>query len=220
MNYHNEIDAVLRYSGGDTQDVRDFLHTLSQPEHADTLLGRGQHDVRMIAADAFEEAGREGEARLLRSGHPVAVEQGSRIAPLKWRHLDPFTRSYIDTALWSSVPHHEGNPEGRSLEETHSTDDIHPITLAEMATDCRNFREGLPQHLQDALNGEDPERAGADFWLSRNGHGSGYFDGDRYGESRDEDGDYHNHSNELQDHARMWGEYNLEPDEDGKIHGY
>lgn len=82
--------------------------------------------------------------------------------------LDAFTLAYVDCALWSST----GDDE-QPLDETYGVEDIAPVTLASMVADCKAFQEA-----HGALIGDDEERAGHDFWLTRNGHGAGFWDGD------------------------------------------
>lgn len=52
-----------------------------------------------------------------------------------------------------------------------------PETLQLIKNDCRDFIAAAGDLLVDACNrvGYDAERAGHDFWLSRNGHGAGFW---------------------------------------------
>lgn len=82
--------------------------------------------------------------------------------------LDTFTRQYLETALWSST-----DEDGEPLDGLYGLDDIAEETLAEAIADCAAFQ---------ADNKEDicvfSARAGHDFWLTRNHHGAGFWDGD------------------------------------------
>jgi len=82
--------------------------------------------------------------------------------------LDVFTRSYIEAALWSSC-----DDADTPLDESYSVDDIDPATLAAMIADCQAFQA---EHWDDIA--DDLTRAGHDFWLTRNHHGAGFWDGD------------------------------------------
>lgn len=84
------------------------------------------------------------------------------------RQLDPFTRSYIECALWASVDPISGEP----LDERYEIDDLTEETLEEMIADCADFQQA---HWKDIQH--DLERAGHLFWLSRNRHGAGFWDG-------------------------------------------
>ena len=94
------------------------------------------------------------------------------IAPIDTANLDAFTQSYIKTALWSS---HDESDEygGEPMGSNYSIDDIHPDTLKGMIEDCDRFQA---DHSELFENGY--ETAGHDFWLTRNGHGAGFWDGD------------------------------------------
>jgi len=91
--------------------------------------------------------------------------------------LDEFTLAYIEAALWSST-----DDNGHPLDANHSADDIAPDTLAKMAADCARFQEqfgDLIDSAPDVSNAySNREMAGHDFWLTRNGHGAGFWDGD------------------------------------------
>lgn len=95
--------------------------------------------------------------------------------------LDAFTTAYIATALWSSVDH-EGEPlDGRDDYE------LNDETREAMEADCREFFEACRGTIEAAMEtgevtcGPDFDeygRAGHDFWLTRCGHGAGFWDGD------------------------------------------
>ena len=83
-------------------------------------------------------------------------------------YLEKFLSQYLVTALWSSTD--DGSP----LDDAHDLTDITPADVEAARADCKRFIE----LADDALDGADPERAGHDFWLTRNGHGAGFWDGD------------------------------------------
>lgn len=86
--------------------------------------------------------------------------------------LDKFTIAYIEAALWSTMD--ESTPEGGELmDANYGIADLAPETLDRMKADCAAFQQ---QHWDDIS--DDMERAGHDFWLTRNHHGAGYWDGD------------------------------------------
>lgn len=86
-------------------------------------------------------------------------------------HLDMFTTAYVECALWSSTDNSTESG-GYPLDDNYDIEDIDKETLASMIADCEAFQR---DHWDDIAS--DLERAGADFWLSRNGHGAGFFDG-------------------------------------------
>lgn len=93
--------------------------------------------------------------------------------------LSKFTDAYITGALWSS-----SNDAGDPLFSYLDRSDIHENTLAVMLKDCRDFFfdneadilcDGGPTGLYGS---SQVEMAGHDFWLTRCGHGAGFWDGD------------------------------------------
>lgn len=96
--------------------------------------------------------------------------------------LDSFTRAYVITALWAST-----DGQGEPLDASYSMEDIAPVTLERIVSDCARFQSEQAQTISDAIAtcevvcgpGFDAYgRAGHDFWLTRNGHGAGFWDGD------------------------------------------
>lgn len=86
--------------------------------------------------------------------------------------MDAFTRSYIAAALWSSTDNADDRGD-EPLDANYGPDDIAPDTLARMVEDCETFQRDNGGDIAS-----DFERAGHDFWLTRNGHGAGFWDGD------------------------------------------
>lgn len=86
--------------------------------------------------------------------------------------MDPFTNAYIEAALWSSTDNSDEQG-GEPLDDNYGLDDIAEETLASILDDCKAFQR---DHAVDI--GSELERAGHDFWLTRNGHGAGFWDGD------------------------------------------
>ena len=123
--------------------------------------------------------------------------------------LSEFATAYIVAALWSSTDD-DGNP----LDYEHCRDDIHPDTLKTMLADCRAFYIAHESaiHCDDGPTGTDGSSqvamAGYDFWLTRCGHGAGFWDGD-WPEP---------HAAELSAAAESVGNVYLYLGDDGKIH--
>lgn len=84
--------------------------------------------------------------------------------------LDEFTRAYMVCALWST--NDESTPSGgEPMDANYDITDIEEKTAAVMIADCAKFQ---------AENAEDIEgrasQAGNDFWLTREGHGAGFWE--------------------------------------------
>lgn len=88
------------------------------------------------------------------------------------KDLHAFTDAYIECALWSSTDWSRDDG-GDALDDNYSDDDLAPETLKEIRQDCSDF---LTHH--EELIGSEASQAGHDFWLTRNGHGCGFWDGD------------------------------------------
>jgi hypothetical protein len=81
---------------------------------------------------------------------------------------------YLECAVWSST-----REDGRSLDEEFATDDFSENAFRQAMQDT----EGFVQLAGDLLDGLDLEEVGHDFWLTRNRHGAGFWDGDYEGET-------------------------------------
>lgn len=86
-------------------------------------------------------------------------------------NLDEFTQAYIECALWSTNDE-SGASGGVPMDENFGIEDMDSGTLAKIVTDCKQFQA---EHWEDICN--NVEGAGHDFWLTRNGHGAGFWDG-------------------------------------------
>lgn len=107
------------------------------------------------------------------------------------------------------------NPE--PMDQNYSEADLAPETLERMLSDCARFEIEQGEVIQAAIDtGEvvsGPDfgpwgRAGHDFWLTRNGHGAGFWDGDWPEPMADT----------LTKAAKSFGECNLYAGDDGQIY--
>jgi len=87
--------------------------------------------------------------------------------------LDEFTRQYLETALWSSTDILENGEMGSPLDENYGIEDFDDDTLESLITDCEAFQVENWDMISSNLG-----QAGHDFWLTRNRHGAGFWDGD------------------------------------------
>ncbi|AXQ69062.1 hypothetical protein HOU02_gp147 [Caulobacter phage CcrBL9] len=128
---------------------------------------------------------------------------------------DAFARQYIGTALWTGVSYPMGDDRGGSDSYYDGESAwITPKTLREMIEDCDAFQRDNVAALAKAyasdvwIEGEryNASNAGHDFWLTRNGHGVGFWDRGlgEVGET-------------LSEAARKVGEYSLALDDNGEI---
>lgn len=90
--------------------------------------------------------------------------------------LFAFEDAYIVCMLWSS--NDESRPDGGDpFDRNYCVDDIDIRARVAITEDCRRFCRMLEQELKvTELPGWTAEEAGHDFWLTRNGHGAGFWD--------------------------------------------
>jgi len=104
------------------------------------------------------------------------------------------------------VPDHplHGISEEDNCDDHYDLNDFTKEAVRAAVADCAKFQEENADDLCD----EDDERVGYDFWLSRNGYGGGFWDGD-YEEEKGE---------RLTKASEAYGELYIWVDEDGFLH--
>jgi hypothetical protein len=117
--------------------------------------------------------------------------------------------AYIECALWSSTDNSRDDG-GDPLDDNYTGSDLDMETVKEMVSDCADFVQGLPEELREKVE-SNPKQAGHDFWLTRNGHGAGFWDRPEIWGKGDCD--------RLADAARIYGGVDLIVGDDGKIYG-
>jgi hypothetical protein len=84
-------------------------------------------------------------------------------------NIDLILQHYVVCALWSST-----GEDDEPLDDSYDSHDIAPETLAKMREDVADFiGANVPLLLDSRLSNE---QIGHDFWLTRNGHGTGFWD--------------------------------------------
>lgn len=105
--------------------------------------------------------------------------------PLRWNQLSEFAQGYIQAMFWTSEARGVSTEEWQADEDHDEGSipgdvgfaDLAPNALAAILTDCADFERDNAAMLADALErGYGAERAGHDFWLTRNHHGAGFWD--------------------------------------------
>jgi hypothetical protein len=119
-----------------------------------------------------------------------------------------FMQAYVECALWSS-----SDGENGEIRLDEYDGDIAPQTLAAMEADCAGFQANNADLLAAWYDiGEDETHAGHDFWLTRNGHGAGFWDRYYIGTGVEL-------GNKLTAAAKKYGEVDLYIGADGLIYG-
>lgn len=104
--------------------------------------------------------------------------------------LDAFLRGYLECAEWSGISDDE-----RPVFDASRRPAWAHKAIREAYADCKAFREANALDLV----GTDDAHAGHDFWLTRNRHGAGYWDGDYPAEA----------GRRLTDAAHVYGSVNV-----------
>lgn len=105
-------------------------------------------------------------------------------APVTAQETELFITAYIVAMLWAENDNADESG-GEPLDSNYDRDDIDSESMQRIRQDCERFlsHAGVVQAIRDGDNhgpqGSGPfEMAGHDFWLTRNGHGAGFWDGD------------------------------------------
>jgi hypothetical protein len=112
--------------------------------------------------------------------------------------IDDFTRGYFEAVEWLLDD-----------ETDWGSASFAPETIADASEDCRAFVESNAADLARycELTGRGMDGAGVDFWLTRNGHGAGFWD-------RGEDPVFRR----LSDASKVWGGRDAYLGDDGRIY--
>lgn len=118
--------------------------------------------------------------------------------------ISSFTLAYIEAMLWST--NDESNDQGGDpLDDNYGPLDISVETMRAILRDCRSFYLDNYDDIR-----EDIKRAGHDFWLTREGHGCGFWDGGWPEPS----------ATRLTKASEAFGEVWLYVGDDGRIYGH
>lgn len=112
----------------------------------------------------------------------------------KFNSLPSFVQGYLTAAFWTesnemydreewdSEEAQDDIREGRvggTIPKDAGYADITEETLADIKADCEAFQSYAADLLEKAYEGDySEEQAGHDYWLTRNGHGTGFWDRD------------------------------------------
>jgi len=93
--------------------------------------------------------------------------------------LDEFTQGYLECAEWLAHSARDEDGTGEfDAEDRESCEGWTPEAIALAVSDCADF-QGFNAELliqYEEATGRDMSDAGHDFWLTRNGHGAGFWD--------------------------------------------
>lgn len=119
---------------------------------------------------------------------------------------DKLLEQYLTTALWSSTCDTGDFAGDQSfLDENYDLDDISQSLKDSSKADLIAFLESTNELLED--NDFNREYVGHDFWLTRNGHGTGFWDRD------------YKHGDKLTELSKPFGTVDLYVGADGLVYG-
>lgn len=121
--------------------------------------------------------------------------------------IDDMLDAYVEAALWASTDESDEGG-GEPLDKNYGPDDVAKSTLAKMRKDVSSFAKEYGSIIESFGADYDWSQAGHDLWLTRNGHGTGFWDRDLPKKDRDI----------LAKAAGGMGEVYLYVGNDGKIH--
>ncbi len=110
---------------------------------------------------------------------------------------DQFLRAYLEAAEWAGL-----DEDGREALELAVAPKWSAESIQRARDECDDFQQAYEGFLSVFYaHGHDPAQAGHDFYLSRNGHGAGFFDRGT-----------HSVYALLQRAAKLWGPVSVEFD--------
>jgi hypothetical protein len=136
--------------------------------------------------------------------------------PAAQNQLRDFVKGYMICALWAETDNADDSG-GEPLDANYDIDDIHATSLDSILTECADFvisnHDDLIAYARTVQRKGDSagpwEFAGHDFWLTRNGHGCGFWDRDGIADELGE---------RLSEASRAAGESDVEVGDDGSLH--
>jgi len=121
--------------------------------------------------------------------------------------INRFTREYLGTALWCTSDMYSCEDDSSLESLNYDVDDFSKEAYMAAKADCKDFLSNPRVKKILREKDYDLDLVAHDFWLTRNGHGAGFWDGD-YDE---EDGEV------LTAISEPYGEVNLYVGDDDRI---
>jgi hypothetical protein len=123
------------------------------------------------------------------------------MAPKKKRPVPlwiDFVDAYLEAALWSSTDEHD-----QPLDAVFGVNDFSNEAFDQAVRECNDF---IRSNQKDLKSVGSAAQHGHDFWLTRNGHGAGFWDRG-YGAA----------GKRLTENAHAYGEINAYANDDGVV---
>ena len=94
-------------------------------------------------------------------------------------NANDFTKAYVEAAMWSESAEIEPHTDLSFSDQGFDVEDLADDTLARIMADCEQFQAQCADLIsrENCLTRYDCDKqAGHDFWLTRNGHGCGFWE--------------------------------------------
>lgn len=117
------------------------------------------------------------------------------------KSIDEFTEAYLDCAFWT---------EEEELSEDATVFSLAPSALDSILEDCAAFLRDNAQDIEAC--GLGIAQCGHDFWLTRNGHGAGFWDRLSHTDPK------YVHLQKLTDACKPYGSVYVEEGDDGLVY--
>ncbi len=99
------------------------------------------------------------------------LDMGDSDGAKRFKALDSFTQGYVTAIFFTDT----GDRDDEGLEDA-SFAELAPGALASIVAECAEWQEANAALLQLAYERDySEERAGTDYWFTRNGHGAGFW---------------------------------------------
>jgi len=103
------------------------------------------------------------------TGKQIVIAAEEKASPSE---VSEFTDAYIEAMLWSTTDD-PNDIDKENLDDSYGKEDIAPEFMKAIKSDCEKFVKENYKFIKRDIGG-----AGHDFWLTRAGHGAGFWDGD------------------------------------------
>lgn len=123
--------------------------------------------------------------------------------------VNEVVEGYITSALWTTpIPNEQGDDSDGYLLDDYGSEDLGQGELDKVKETVRDFLKSNLVDVEEYLTHFDADHLGHDFWLTRNGHGAGFWDRGL--------GDL---GRRLTDNCKPYGAVYLYIGDDGLLHG-
>lgn len=190
--YYLNTKALQAEMDGD-YDLANKIGIVKEPRRM--VKGRARKNPDRSSNDDSEDA-------LTQARRAIRPDkQRSRLRAVSESRFDRTMRGYFDAALWAST-----DDDGTPLDAEFSTSDF-PQSAKDRAEEDVNLFIVQCEERNIDVNAHDPEQFGHDFWLTRNRHGTGFWDRDLGSEGKI-----------LTDIAHSFGEVDIYVGDDGLLY--